>query len=413
MSHVIMKKKLAHALMDAGMENYAGGGLIGGLSDALGANNNFQAQSAGNTSAQVQQQYGQQQDIYGQQQALASQLLAQTQGQGPGQQLIQQQAGQLGAQQGAIMASARGASSNPALVARQAAMAGAQGQQQALNSQAALQLQSQNALSQQYGQMAGQTLQGQSIGQGAIAAQNQVNAGVAGQNASTNKGIAGGILGAIGGGLFAHGGEIPKMATGGMAPLMGIQQYGGAVATPAADNSFGDAFAGGMKAGHGLKDYLARGKIATPETPQLQMPELGASAVPTMPVAGIGSPGAFGANQSLSSDPMLNPMQPIPVAQPSALAMPAFGAMSQGGQISFNQMLAGGSVPGKAEVEGDSEKNDTEPTLLSPGEIVLPRSIAQHPDAPEKAAEFIRHLRSKKKKMSYGGVVEARKAKGC
>jgi len=39
----------------------------------------------------------------------------------------------------------------------------------------------------------------------------------------------------------------------------------------------------------------------------------------------------------------------------------------------------GGAVPGKSLVPGDSEENDVVPTLLSPGEIVIPRSFASDP----------------------------------
>lgn len=37
----------------------------------------------------------------------------------------------------------------------------------------------------------------------------------------------------------------------------------------------------------------------------------------------------------------------------------------------------GGTVPGKAAVHGDSARNDTVPALLSPGEVVIPRSMLQ------------------------------------
>jgi hypothetical protein len=382
MSHVIMKKTLAKALMDAGMENYAGGGLIGGLSNFLGTSNDFQAAGADN-GALINEQHANQNQVYGQQQALAQQLLAQTQGQGPGQQLIAQQAGQLGAQQGALMASARGASANPALIARQAAMMGAQGQQQALNAQAGLQLQSQNALGNQYAQMANQSLQGQSIAQGAIAAQNQVNAGVAAGNQATNKGLLGGLLGGLSGGLLAHGGEVKKMAMGGVAPLMGIQQYGGGMQMPMQGGADPLQSALGGLAGKGLKAAFAG---------------------PQLPVSGPGSAEDMqsGGLLTLGAQQQENQMSGLPL-YPSA-------GFASGGKIPFGQMLAGGNVPGEAQVKGDSEENDTVPTLLSPGEVVIPRSIAQHPDAPEKAAEFIRHLKSKKK-MGYGGVVEARRKK--
>ncbi len=38
-------------------------------------------------------------------------------------------------------------------------------------------------------------------------------------------------------------------------------------------------------------------------------------------------------------------------------------------------MKLGGHVGGKANVEGDSEENDTVPAMLSPGELVIPRSV--------------------------------------
>lgn len=47
----------------------------------------------------------------------------------------------------------------------------------------------------------------------------------------------------------------------------------------------------------------------------------------------------------------------------------------------------GGKIPGKAPVKGNSPNNDTVPAMLSPGEIVVPRS---HSSDPEKAAAFAR-----------------------
>lgn len=48
-------------------------------------------------------------------------------------------------------------------------------------------------------------------------------------------------------------------------------------------------------------------------------------------------------------------------------------------------MAHGRKVPGRARVKGDSPKNDVVPALLSPGEIVVPRSKAKDP---KKAAAF-------------------------
>lgn len=49
----------------------------------------------------------------------------------------------------------------------------------------------------------------------------------------------------------------------------------------------------------------------------------------------------------------------------------------------------------------DSEAYDTVPAMLSPGEIVLPRSVSQVEDAPEKAKAFVASI--KKRKMAKGG----------
>lgn len=53
-------------------------------------------------------------------------------------------------------------------------------------------------------------------------------------------------------------------------------------------------------------------------------------------------------------------------------------------------MDEGGMVPGEAEVEGDSELNDKVPANLSPGEVVVPRTMV---DEPEMVPDFIRSLK--------------------
>jgi hypothetical protein len=72
----------------------------------------------------------------------------------------------------------------------------------------------------------------------------------------------------------------------------------------------------------------------------------------------------------------------------------AGGAMDAGGAASAAAMVAskGAVVPGEAEVAGDSQKNDKVPALLSPGEIVVPRSIAEM--SPEKIAQFVAALKA-------------------
>lgn len=61
--------------------------------------------------------------------------------------------------------------------------------------------------------------------------------------------------------------------------------------------------------------------------------------------------------------------------------------LSNGGVVA--NMKEGGAVSGQAKVAGDSLKNDTQKALLSPGEIVIPRSITMHPNAATLAAKFV------------------------
>ena len=72
----------------------------------------------------------------------------------------------------------------------------------------------------------------------------------------------------------------------------------------------------------------------------------------------------------------------------------------------------GGAIPGKASVSGDSPKNDTVPTMLSPGEVVLPRSVVNAKNSPEKAKEFVAALKRQKDGDSdegYGKVLKAQR----
>jgi len=61
----------------------------------------------------------------------------------------------------------------------------------------------------------------------------------------------------------------------------------------------------------------------------------------------------------------------------------------------------GGVVPGEPEVEGDSLKNDKVPALLSPGEIVVPRSAASDEE------EYMKFMQeAKARPMACGGRVK-------
>lgn len=81
------------------------------------------------------------------------------------------------------------------------------------------------------------------------------------------------------------------------------------------------------------------------------------------------------------------------------------GMFGMGGMGGMGGMSDGGKVPGKAKVFGDDERNDTVPAMLSPGEIVIPRSIALRPNADSAAARFVRAVQAKggARKMAEGG----------
>lgn len=90
----------------------------------------------------------------------------------------------------------------------------------------------------------------------------------------------------------------------------------------------------------------------------------------------------------------------------SALETKPVPEKKSGGISSLLPMLAmladGGLVP------GDSPKNDIVPARLSPGEIVLPRSVTQSPDAAEKAKSFVEAIKKTHKpneKVEYKHVL--------
>jgi hypothetical protein len=71
------------------------------------------------------------------------------------------------------------------------------------------------------------------------------------------------------------------------------------------------------------------------------------------------------------------------------------GGKAKGGKISYfgEHLKQGGKVKGSAKVSGDSEENDTVHAMLSPGEVVIPRTLV---DNPEKAKKFIEHINKNK-----------------
>jgi len=77
----------------------------------------------------------------------------------------------------------------------------------------------------------------------------------------------------------------------------------------------------------------------------------------------------------------------------------AEGGMVPGPQSMLGQALmnSGGVVPGKAQVAGNSYSNDKVPAMLSPGEIVIPRSVVNSDNPAANSAAFVAQVMAKKK----------------
>lgn len=393
---------------------------------------------------QGQQGLQNQSNVYGQLQNVAA-----GQGPNPAQAMLNQATGQNVSNQAALMAGQRGASQNVGLMARQAAQQGANAQQQAVGQGASLQAQqSLNALgaagnlaTTQAGQQIGQTnanVQGQQAEQqnllNAIAAQNNsavgqqnninsVNGGLANTQLQGQQGLTGGILNSAGAALgLAGGGEVQRYASGSYvdSPPLSDDQWSSLQANPGApptsqivqpvasapsgpksmfgqflrapsgqqqaqpggiqlsDSSGAKALNQGMTSlGQGLA-----GLFSSPgqQTQQLQQPNLGDSAVNNLvPTPSLGG-------QSLGA------------AASAGLQMPSMGGYAGGGSVG-SKLKQGGHVPGKPKVGGakNSYKNDNVKALLSPGEIVLPRSVTQSKDPVGEAAKFVQAVLAKRK----------------
>lgn len=273
------------------------------------------------------------------QNALANQLNSQALGQGgpnPALSQLAQTTGQNIANQGALMASQRGIGSNPALAARQIGQQGSAIQQQAANQAATLaaqqQLASQQLAGGLYGQMLGQT-------SGALNAQ--------AQNALANQG------------QFLQAQQAAN-STNAQTAQQNAKTSGGLLGGLL--GGIGSAFAGPLG---GLVGKALGG-------------------------------GGGGAGFNMSDVPSAAPLS----QQIGAFAFADGGQVPNGPQSSVGQFIAsnykaGGRVPGQAKVSGNSEKNDTVPALLSPKEIVLPRSVTMAPDASEKAKKFVEAILSR------------------
>lgn len=339
---------------------------------------------------------GNQSNVFGQQQNLANMLMNQAQGGGPNPALqqLQNTTGQNMAQQAALMASQRGSSANTGLLARQAAMQGANIQQQSAGQAALMRAQQQLAAQ---GQLANQqqamgNLATNQVGQqqqgnqnitsnigGMLTGQNNANVGMQSNINNANAGIQqmvgkgqGGVLSAVGNmlgvaGMAAEGGEVEESDEAPEEP-----KEDEAPQTPAAPSN-PTANMTPSKSGS-FNNLFVPGQMLTPDS---AMSNLGGVFKDIMPIAGAAAMMARGGSVGKSF-----------------VHEHLYGQKAK-------PMTRGGAVPGKASVKGDSYANDTQKILASPGEIVIPRHITKGKNPGDGAKKFVeailaRHTGSKK-----------------
>ncbi len=291
-----------------------------------------------------------QNQVFNQQQALASQLqnVANGTGPNPALQQLQNTTGQNVANQAALMAGQRGSGANAGLLARQIAQQGANTQQQAVGQGAALgaqqQLAGMNALQQQQNMMGnlatGQVgQQNEALGNYSKSASNEYATLLNAINAQNQNAIN------MQSNVNSSNAGVASANIGQQGNMMGT--LGGIGAAAMLLNK------GGM-----IPHYADGGTVSGP----------------------MSAAAKFLKVQSLV---------------PSGMNDPFKNAFQQVSSIASLNAAGGALIPGKAAVKGDSLKNDKVPAILSPKEIVLPRSVTMAKDAPEKAKQFVAAILAK------------------
>jgi len=276
-----------------------------------------------------------QSNVFNQQQQLADMYMAQARGEGPNiaQDMLNEATRANAMQQAAMMASQRGTQANPALLARQAAMVGANAQQQSAGQGATMRSQQQLA--------AMQGLGGQQANMGSLASQQAKQLQDVYQALNQN--------------------ALQRQST-----IKGAQSNQQSTQAKIAEEN-------------AKNQYDLMKSVGQATIPSIMGKPAGTPGADPSKLAGSGAGAAAGA--------------PLP--------------MSQGGMVPDSNWLKeytkltmgmGGMVPGRAEVSGDSIENDKVPAVLSPKEIVLPRSVTMDKNAPEKASKFVQAVLAKRGK---------------
>lgn len=393
-----------------------------------GSENSLQAQQALLAALQGQNGLQNQSNIYNQLQGVVSGT-----GANPAQAQLAQATGANVANQAALMAGQRGASSNVGLIARQAAQQGTAAQQAAAGQAATLQAnQSLNAInsagalantqaSNQIGQTNTNASAQQAEQQALLNAQSAYNQAQVGSQASVNAGNAAltntqlqgqqslisGALGTIGLGGFlasgAKGGEVKKMAEGGDASvfqgtsgpqskfgqfLVNMQQPG-SINIPLAQLTAPVDMKKGKKNPSSNIPYNNNGGISIPMTPNPTVGTSGAADGANLaggPMDAIGNIGGATAGDSAMS--ILDDVGETAVEAAAAGGM--IGDYRSGGNVNVKNKAQ------KAVKNGNSYANDKVPALLSEGEVVIPRSVMQSKDPVNNSAKFVQSILAKR-----------------
>jgi hypothetical protein len=320
--------------------------------NAIGQQQNFinALQAAGGAAPQLQGQ-------------LAQQLAAQARGEGPNvaQAQLAEATAANAARQAALMASQRGAGANVGSIARLASQAGQQAQQTAIGQAATLRAQQQLAAQQALGQLTGQTISQQQAAlqqyggltaeqqrqlMASQAEQNRIQAQLAIEKSRAQQAAIGGV-----------------MNVAGQAALMAMAPQSAAASVAS-------------------QTQMSPSQSAFNQGPVSYSLEPG-----SRPDQAVLTTTSNYANGGMVQEPILPPMR--------------FGSTNTGSilgdYVHTGYFADGGLVPGKAQFGGDDGENDTVHAMLSPGEIVIPRSIVNGPNAAEKSKKFVQAILAKKR----------------
>ena len=411
--------------------------------------------SLGNQQALLQALQGQngignQSQVYNQLQGIAN-------GTGPNPALAQlnNTTGQNVANQAALMAGQRGASSNVGLMARQAGQVGGNLQQQAVGQGAALQAQQQmNAINSaggiagqqvnnQVGQTNANTSAQQAYQQNLLNAQGQYNASKVGMQSNINNvngQLANTMLGAqqqlIGGAMqgagmammAADGGEVPDTSTptftsaksggGGAAGMISKLAPMAAMAAEGGDTQAFDSSSSGPKSKFG---QFLKGTGSQIGGASADAGSMGGSTGGGAIKSGMASLGQGIGSQMKSKPSIATTKGPAMAGGPmDAGGMSAAPSMmaAKGGEVPIivspgekilkpnevNKFAKGGDfnkvgkiVPGTPKYKGNNYANDVVPTKEPEGSVIIPNNIMQSKDPARGAADFVNKILAKRR----------------